>query len=104
MSFFYCTVKISKPTTRGAGLLDQKKIRPKKKESVKINQMRGSISGCDILTKLEELEKKKEEKIKQRDAKAQSLVDLRKKFDLCKDAWKWMSYERLQAMSSVFCS
>ena len=67
------------------GLLDQKKIRPKKKESVKITQVRGSMSGCDILTKLEELEKKKEEKIKQRDAKAQSLVDLRKKFDLCKD-------------------
>ena len=67
------------------GLLDQKKIRPKKKESVKITQVRGSMSGCDILTKLEELEKKKEEKIKQRDAKAQSLVDLRKKFYLCKD-------------------
>ena len=47
------------------GLLDQKKIRPKKKESVKITQVRGSMSGCDILTKLEELEKKKEEKIKQ---------------------------------------
>ena len=41
--------------------------------------------GTTSLTKLEELEKKKEEKIKQRDAKAQSLVDLRKKFDLCKD-------------------
>ena len=45
------------------GLLDQKKIRPKKKESVKITQVRGSMSGCDILTKLEELEKKKEEKL-----------------------------------------
>ena len=60
-------------------LLDQKKIRPKKKK------VRGSMSGCDILTKLEDLEKKIEEKIKKRDAKAQSLVDVRKKFDLCKD-------------------
>ena len=47
------------------GLLDQKKIRLKKRELVKITQVRGFMSGCDILTKLEELEKKKEEKIKQ---------------------------------------
>ena len=67
------------------GLLYQKKIRPKKKESVKITQVRGSMSKCKILTKLGDLEKKIEEKIKKRDAKAQSLVDVRKKFDLCKD-------------------
>ena len=48
------------------GLLDQKKIRPKKKGWVRITQVCGSMSGCRILTKLEDSEKKIEEKIKKR--------------------------------------
>ena len=67
------------------GFLESKKIRPKKKKSKKITQVHGSLSGCDILKKLEELERNKEEKIRQQDEKAQALVDLRKKFEKCKD-------------------
>ena len=67
------------------GLLEPKKIKPKKNKSVKITQLHSSLEGCDILKKLEELEITKEEKIKKKYAKAQSLFNLRKKFEECKD-------------------
>ena len=65
------------------GFLEPKKIKPKKKKSVKITQLHSSFAGCDILKKPEELEGTKAENIKQKDAKAQSLVNLEKKFDEC---------------------
>ena len=67
------------------GLLEPKKIKPKKTKSVKITQLHSSLEECDILKKLEELEITKEEKIKKKYAKAQSLFNLRKKFEECKD-------------------
>ena len=68
-------------------LLEPKKIKPKKSKSVKITQLHSPLEGCDILKKLEELEITKEEKIKKKYAKAQSLFNLRKKFVDCKDIY-----------------
>ena len=57
----------------------------KENKSVKISQLHFSLEGCDILKRLEELEITKEEKIEKKYAKAQSLINLRKKFEECKD-------------------
>ena len=66
------------------GFLKPKKVRPKKKKSVKITQVHGSMSRCDILKKFEELEKAKDDAAKLKEMKVQSQLNLRQKFEECR--------------------
>ena len=67
------------------GFLEPKKVRPKKKKSVEITQVHGSLAASEILEKLEELEKAKDEAVKLKEMKAQSQIELKKKFEECKN-------------------
>ena len=68
------------------GFLEPKKIRPKKKKSMKITQVHGSLSGCDILKKLEERERAIEDANTLKQMRAHAQIDLRRKFEDCKDS------------------
>ena len=68
------------------GFLEPKKVRPKKKKPVKFTQVHDLMSVCDILKKIEEHKKAKDDPAKLKQVKAQSQLDLRQKFEVYKVA------------------
>ena len=68
------------------GLLQMKKVRPKKTKSTRITSVHGSMAGSSILEKLQLVENEKEEADRRKETQAKEKDDLRRNFEWCKDA------------------